>query len=211
MKQVEEIKTEVEKILNGNYFIKDEEAKKLMSIYEFDLNEFLIFLLPYAAEYAKVPVSNFKVGAVAMGISGNIYFGSNMEFEKEALSYTVHAEQSAVTNAWLDGESGILKLAVTSAPCGHCRQFLNELITSKELKILLQNSQTKVTEIFGLSQLLPNSFGPQDLQIDGGLMKTEIHNLGIKILMMNLFNTLLMQQAKATPLIQKIIPEFLLK
>jgi cytidine deaminase len=39
----------------------------------------------------------------------------------------VHAEQFLVINALLHGECEIRKLAVTAAPCGHCRQFYSEL------------------------------------------------------------------------------------
>lgn len=180
MKHIEEVKTEIEKILNNNFFIKDEEVKKLMSIYKFDMNEFLIFLLPYAAEFARVPISHYNVGAVALCESGNIYFGSNMEFETEALSATVHAEQSAVNNAWLNGETGIIKIAVTAAPCGYCRQFLNELTTSNDLQILLKHENLGNTKVYKLSELLPEAFGPGDLEIDGGLMKAENHNLKIE-------------------------------
>lgn len=41
--------------------------------------------------------------------------------------FTVHAEQSSIADAWMNGEEGIDLIAVTAAPCGYCRQFLNEL------------------------------------------------------------------------------------
>lgn len=180
MKPNNQLKDEIEKLLSQNIFIKDDEIKKLQVKHNFDINEFLIFLLPYAAEFAKVPVSNFKVGAAAIGKSGNIYFGSNMEFENEALSAVIHAEQSAVNNAWINGESGINKIAVTAAPCGYCRQFLNELTTSNELQILLEYENSEYPKVYKLSELLPEAFGPHDLGIAGGLMKSENHNLEIK-------------------------------
>lgn len=37
-------------------------------------------LLPLAAACARTPLSNFNVGAISRGISGNWYFGGNMEF-----------------------------------------------------------------------------------------------------------------------------------
>ena len=67
----------------------------------------LTTLLPLAAQYAKPPVSNFKVGCVSRGLSGNLYLGANVEFAGEALSFTVHAEQSSIANAWMHGEEGI--------------------------------------------------------------------------------------------------------
>ena len=61
-------------------------------------------MLPLAAACAVTPVSRFNVGAVAHGLSGNLYFGANMEFCHVPLQQTVHAEQSAITHAWLRGE-----------------------------------------------------------------------------------------------------------
>ena len=39
----------------------------------------------------------------------------------------IHAEQCLIANALLHGETGIQKLAISAAPCGHCRQFYSEL------------------------------------------------------------------------------------
>jgi len=130
-------------------------------------------LLARAAQFARPPISNFHVGAVARGTSGKLYFGANVEFANEALSFTVHAEQSAVANAWMSGEDGIDLIAVTAAPCGYCRQFLNELTTAGGLAIQLP------TGSFTLAELLPNAFGPRDLGIEGGLLQRENHGLSI--------------------------------
>lgn len=133
----------------------------------------MTMLLPYAAEYAKPPISNFRVGCVSRGLSGALYYGTNLEFAGEALSFTVHAEQSSVTNAWTNGEEGIDLIAVNAAPCGYCRQFLNELVTANQLVIAMPD------ETRPLSDLLPNAFGPRDLGIDGGLMQPAHHDLVI--------------------------------
>jgi cytidine deaminase len=130
-------------------------------------------LLARAAQFARPPISNFHVGAVARGSSGKLYFGANVEFAGEALSFTVHAEQSAVANAWMSGEEGIDLIAVTAAPCGYCRQFLNELTTADRLTIQLPNGS------FTLAELLPNAFGPRDLGIEGGLLQRDNHGLTI--------------------------------
>jgi cytidine deaminase len=131
-------------------------------------------LLAQAAQLARPPISNFHVGAVARGLSGKVYFGANVEFAGEALSFTVHAEQSAVANAWMSGEEGIDLIAVTAAPCGYCRQFLNELTTADRLRIQLPNGS------FTLGELLPNAFGPRDLGIAGGLLQRDEHGLSIE-------------------------------
>jgi len=131
-------------------------------------------LLPFAALYAEPVISNFRVGAVARGLSGNLYFGANIEFKSEALSCTVHAEQAATMNAWVRGETGLSELAVSAAPCGYCRQFLYELITGSTLKILLPTTHPIL-----LARLLPEAFGPTNLGANGGLMQAENHQLSI--------------------------------
>lgn len=133
----------------------------------------LTALLPAAAKLARPPVSNFYVGAVARGLSGKVYLGANVEFAGEALSFTVHAEQSAIANAWMNGEEGIDRIAVTAAPCGYCRQFLNELTTADRLEIQLPDGT------FRLADLLPHAFGPRDLGVEGGLMQRDDHRLAI--------------------------------
>ena len=132
-------------------------------------------LLPEAAKFAKPPISNFFVGAVVRGTTtGTLYFGANLEFSGEALSFTVHAEQSAVTNAWLHGEHGIDLLAVTAPPCGYCRQFLNEIATADTLAISINDE-----ELHPLSYFLPHSFGPGALGVSERLMLPADHRLAI--------------------------------
>ena len=123
-------------------------------------------LLAEAAKFARPPVSNFKVGAVCRGTTtGRLYLGANLEFAGEALSQTVHAEQAAITNAWIHGEEGVDLVATTAAPCGYCRQFLNELSTAATLSISISDDEARP-----LSALLPSSFGPADLGITAALM-----------------------------------------
>jgi cytidine deaminase len=130
-------------------------------------------LLPRAAEFARAPISNFHVGAIARGLSGALYLGANIEVAGEALSFTTHAEQSAVAHAWMNGEQGIDLIAVTAPPCGFCRQFLNELVTADRLSIAIPGAT------HSLRDLLPSSFGPRDLGIGGGLMQRDDHGLAI--------------------------------
>src|SRR5215216_5933503 len=72
-----------------------------------DIPQLMTMLLPAAAQFARPPVSNFKVGCVSRGLSGNLFLGANVEFAGEALSFTVHAEQSSISNAWMNGEEGV--------------------------------------------------------------------------------------------------------
>ena len=62
-------------------------------------------LLPLAAACARPDLSHFNVGAIARGVSGRWYFGGNMEFLGATMQQTVHAEQSAISHAWLRGET----------------------------------------------------------------------------------------------------------
>ncbi|MBN3197402.1 cytidine deaminase [Pectobacterium brasiliense] len=127
-------------------------------------------LLPLAAACAQAPISNFQVGAIAQGLSGNFYFGANMEFSAVQLQQTVHAEQSAVSHAWMRNERGLRAVTVNYTPCGHCRQFMNELRNAASLRIQLPGRQPAV-----LSHYLPDSFGPVDLHIDTLLMDDVNH------------------------------------
>jgi cytidine deaminase len=108
-----------------------------------------------------------------------LYLGANFEFANQALSFTIHAEQSAVNNAWLHDEQGIASLAVNAAPCGICRQFLNELTTDSTLKVIVSKSGGSVAshQALPLSSLLPDAFGPLDLGVQAGLMRAEDHQL----------------------------------
>lgn len=111
-------------------------------------------LLPLAAAFSVHPLSGFAVGAIAEGQSGRLYLGANMEFSGMPLNASLHAEQSAVLNAWMHEESEVRALHVTESPCGHCRQFLRELSNADRLHIHI-NEQPYLLE-----ELLPKAFGP---------------------------------------------------
>ena len=73
---------------------------------------------------------------------------------------TVHAEQSAISHAWLSGEKALAAITVNYTPCGHCRQFMNELNSGLDLRIHLPGR-----EAHALRDYLPDAFGPKDLEI----------------------------------------------
>lgn len=140
---------------------------------ETDLNddELALALLPVAAAYAVVPISKFQVGAIARGVSGHWYFGGNMEFFHTPLQQTIHAEQCAITHAWMSGEKGLETITVNYTPCGHCRQFMTELNSERALKISLPDRPVAT-----LNDYLPDSFGPRDLGITTLLFDTTNNN-----------------------------------
>ena len=128
------------------------------------LEELMDALVPVARCYAFAPISHYNVGSVVRGTSGNLYFGGNLEFPGLGLNMTVHGEQAAVVNARLNGETGLVALAVKGTPCGHCRQFLAE-INNPDLAIIYANGRS-----LPLSQVLPNAFMPQALGNKQGLL-----------------------------------------
>ena len=159
-----------QKLASGSFHgsLSAAEAQALAQQLDITVQQLMIELLPFAVGYSIAPISNYKVGAVSMGISGSLYFGANMEFTGQALSFSVHAEQAATTNAWLQGETGLQSLAVTAAPCGYCRQFLYELVTASTLQVYLQSGQSAL-----LTTFLPDAFGPSDLGVTAGLMSPQ--------------------------------------
>ena len=126
------------------------------------IEELMMMLLPIASSFSNAPISSYQVGAVVKGLpkdqSGmaNLYVGANLEFAQNALCYSVHAEQAAISNAFLNNEASITALAISAAPCGHCRQFLYETTANQDLEILLPKGSN--IERLSLNQLLPLAF-----------------------------------------------------
>lgn len=164
----EEIQAHVESIISAPDFkgvISSQDVDQLQLLSKLETPALLLSLLPIAAAYSVAPISNFNVGAIARGASGDLYLGANYEFNQQNLSHSVHAEQAAINNAFSHHEAAILDVTVTASPCGHCRQFMNELSCAPNLCINLQ-----ATGVKPLSTLLPDSFGPIDLGITEALL-----------------------------------------
>jgi cytidine deaminase len=150
------------------------------------LEQLMLDLIPLAKRFAVPPISNFYVGAVSHGLSGSLYLGCNFEFPGLALSCSVHGEQAATVNAIAHGETGIDLVAVSAAPCGYCRQFLNELTTAARLRVILPD-----TPVLHLTTLLPNAFGPADLGITAALMSPQSHGMTLPVAVDELTNAAL--------------------
>lgn len=141
---------------------------------EFDLTEdqLLQALLPLVKTFSVAPYSQFHVGAIAVGATGNFYVGANMELSALPLTQAVHAEQSAIIMAHTHGETEITKLTSSENPCGFCRQFLYELASAERLIMLLPDgSLTK------LPHLLPHAFGAKDLGVKVDLLADKERSL----------------------------------
>lgn len=139
-----------------------------------DLIEIARSLLLHGSERAVVPVSQFKVGAIAIDDQHNFYVGMNQECSHAAIGQTVHAEQSAIANAWVRGAQKITDIVVTHTPCGHCRQFLNELRGAEQLKIHVYPESGRY-----LHEYLPNSFGPANLNAPIRFLDEIYHGYGL--------------------------------
>lgn len=156
-------------------FISHAQLQQLAQQSQMAQDEMLLALLPLAAALANPPISEFYVGAIAIGATGNAYMGANLELNNNALCQTVHAEQSAISHAWLRGEQRIVDLIVNASPCGHCRQFINELVDGAAIRIHLPQQATQP-----LSYYLPFAFGPKDLNITMPLLSEQQHTLHVE-------------------------------
>jgi len=124
-------------------------------------------LLPLAAAFSVHPISDFAVGAIAVGASGSLYLGANLEFCGMPLHATLHAEQSAVLNAWMHNEPEVVALYVSETPCGHCRQFLRELSNTDTLQICVG------AQVHTMEELLPHAFG-EARALERGLLDSRV-------------------------------------
>ncbi|RRT69230.1 hypothetical protein B296_00027728 [Ensete ventricosum] len=160
---------------SGKFVIAAQEAEAMAKTAGVaTLKELLPLLVPTALRLARPPISNYPVGAVGLGISGRIFLGVNLEFPGLPLNHSVHAEQFLVANAAAHGEAGISYIAVSSVPCGHCRQFLQEIRGAGEIQILATSDEDAA--FHPLSSLLPHRFGPFDLLHKGIPLILEPHD-----------------------------------
>jgi len=150
-------------IANGQIAAAD--ADRLIEQSGLDKVSWLRSLIDEAKNYSRPSVSDYRVGAVGIGRSGTVYLGANLEFSDSQLIQTIHAEQAVVINAMSNGEKSLQSIAISAAPCGPCRQFLQELADAPNLEIWLERN-----EPYSLAEFLPDSFGPQDLGVEGGLL-----------------------------------------
>ena len=117
-----------------------------------------------AAKRAYAPYSNFHVGAAILTRGGTIHPGANVENASYGLS--ICAERNAVTRmATTDPEDREIELVAVFSPnsspcfpCGACRQVLREF-GCKEVLVETDRGPQR----YPFDQILPNSFGPEDL------------------------------------------------
>lgn len=172
-----EVASILEQIPSQGGRLSPEQVDTLLSTTEPGIDDLMKSLLPLASALSVAPISHFHVGAVVEGASGSLYLGANLELANQPLKVTVHAEQSAVCNAWHQGEPALRRLVVNEAPCGHCRQFLNELNGAEQLQVIVDRQPPKGARTYKMTELLPDAFGPADLGLKERLMHGERHKL----------------------------------
>lgn len=133
--------------------------------------EELIEIALGARECAYAPYSKFKVGAALLGNSGVVYRGCNIENASYPASNC--AERTAFFTAKAMGEKEFQAIVIIGGkedaetfefcpPCGVCRQVMREFCNPQTFEVVLAKS-TSDYKVFTLEELLPMSFGPENL------------------------------------------------
>jgi cytidine deaminase len=114
---------------------------------------------------AHVPYSRFPVGAALRTPSGAVYVGCNVE--NAAYPEGTCAEAGAIAAMVAAGEQAI-EVIVTVCDgealgtcCGGCRQKIREFATADTL--IHNAGPDGVRKTFTMTELLPDSFGPEHL------------------------------------------------
>ena len=119
-----------------------------------------------ARENAHAPYSNHPVGAAILDEHGNIHAGCNVE--NAAFPQGSCAEAGAISAMIVAGGRRIRAIAVAGpgdhlcTPCGGCRQRIREFATPNTP--ILIAGRDRLIATFTLAELLPESFGPDNLE-----------------------------------------------
>ena len=122
-------------------------------------------------EHAYAPYSKFKVGAALRTVDGTIYAGANCE--NASYPVGVCAEGVAIGAMASAGERRMAEIVVIGGdagdsllctPCGACRQRIREF-AAPETPVHVCGPEG-LRRSFTLAELLPSSFGPENLTED---------------------------------------------
>lgn len=125
-----------------------------------------------ARKKAYSPYSGYMVGAAVLTADLRIYTGCNIE--NAAYMPTICGERTAISKAVSEGARKLLAVAVVGSPkgesitqyaypCGVCRQVMREFSEPGELVVIVAKN-TEDYQVHTLAELLPHSFGPDNLQ-----------------------------------------------
>ena len=115
---------------------------------------------------AHAPYSKFYVGAAMRDEQGRIHGGCNIE--NAAYPQGWCAETSAIAALVMAGGKRIVEMVVIGnghglcTPCGGCRQKIREF-AGGDVKIHCCTEDGELVQSFTLDELLPASFGPENL------------------------------------------------
>jgi cytidine deaminase len=115
---------------------------------------------------AYAPYSRFKVGAAIRTPDGRVFAGCNVE--NAAYPQGACAETGAIAAMVAAGESRIADILVIGdgdalvTPCGGCRQRIREFAAS-DTPVHIAGPEG-IRRSFALDELLPFSFGPDNLR-----------------------------------------------
>ncbi|XP_007933850.1 cytidine deaminase [Orycteropus afer afer] len=119
-----------------------------------------------ARNTAYCPYSHFRVGAALLTRNGRIFLGCNIENACYPLG--ICAERTAIHKAVSEGYKDFRAIAVATdvkddftSPCGACRQVMREFGTDWAVYMTKPDGTYLLKT---LKELLPASFGPEDLQ-----------------------------------------------
>jgi len=127
----------------------------------------LIAAAQAARKRAHAPYSKFYVGAAMRDELGHIHAGANIE--NAAYPQGWCAECSAIAHLIGAGAKRITEVAVLGngealcTPCGGCRQKIREFAAG-DVKIHCCSESGHLLQTFTLDELLPASFGPENLR-----------------------------------------------
>ena len=119
-----------------------------------------------ARDQAYAPYSQFRVGAALLDEQGRIHAGCNVE--NAAYPQGVCADAGALSALVLAGGKRLAAVLVLGVgprpvtPCGGCRQKLREF--GADALPILAADPSGLRARFTLGELLPSSFGPEDLK-----------------------------------------------
>ena len=119
-----------------------------------------------AMSHAYAPYSTFYVGAAIRDENGQIHSGANVE--NAAYPQGACAEVGAISAMIMAGGRKINAIAVAGkghflcTPCGGCRQRIREFAEAATPIIIADDTGERAR--FTLKEILPHSFGPDNLR-----------------------------------------------